>query len=75
MCEKYPDSYVSYMRRALVEAELQNSKADDERDYTAFVEYYEKAEELYSKRKSSDVDQQMFILEDTYSQIKETWLD
>ena len=74
MCEKYPDNYDSFKRRALVEAEKQGNLEIDKRDYKDFVEYYNKAEELYKGKKSQD-DGEMEYLRDVYKKLVENdWI-
>ena len=71
MCERYPDNYISYMRRALVEIEKQNNVLEKERDYELFFDYYKKADELYSiKAESGIVDSEMLLLQSAFSQLK-----
>ncbi|MCR5726554.1 MAG: protein kinase [Lachnospiraceae bacterium] len=77
MCAKYPDSYVSYMRSAFVEAEIEESKDVKKRDYSGFETNFLKAKELYDKTASgAKVDTQMLRLEEVYNNLKEgKWFD
>lgn len=74
---KYPDYYVTWMRMAYLEIEIQNTKESKERDYHIFAEYYERAKEYYEEQISGNVtDAQMQYLERLYQQIKEGgWLE
>ena len=77
MCDRYPDNYVSFMRRAFAEIEIQNEKTEEKRKYEDFAVYYNKAEELYKKAVSKGkVDSEMLLLEDTYKRLKSSgWID
>ncbi len=71
MCDRYPDDYVSYMRRALVELEIQNGKSEDERAFEVFKEYYNKAVGLYKKaEENGSIDSEMMLLKNAYNQLK-----
>ncbi len=60
MTEQYPEDYVGYKRLAYLEADLQQSRENADRDYRLFAEYYGKAKERYG-----DVgdDQEMSMLD------------
>ena len=46
-------------------------KANKNRDYTAFAEYYEKAEKMYYEQlKNNDTDAEMDLLENVYQQVR-----
>ena len=46
-------------------------KANEERDYSAFLEYYEKAEKMYyDQLKNNDSDEEMQLLENVYQQVE-----
>jgi len=70
MAERYPEHYVSYMRLAFSEVELQNRAAEDSRDYGQFVTYYKQAKEYAKKQLSGNVtDNEMLLLENAYRQL------
>lgn len=70
MCGRYPEQYSSYMRLAFTEIERQNIKAEKERDYTEFSEYYKEALERYQKQTSGNVtNAEMQLLENAYQQL------
>lgn len=70
MAERYPEHYVSYMRLAFTEIELQNRAAEDGRDYGQFVTYYKQAKEYAKKQLSGNVtDNEMLLLENAYRQL------
>ncbi len=70
MITAYPEMYQSYMRRAFVEIDVQNEKANQNRDYSEFDEFYSRAEELYDKQKSgNETDSEMLLLENTHDQV------
>ena len=71
MCDRYPDNYVSFMRLAFAEIEIQNEKNEKNREYENFAAYYKKAEELYQRSVSKGkVDSEMLLLEDTYKKLQ-----
>ena len=58
------------MKREL-EIDKQEQKANKNRDYTAFAEYYEKAEKMYYEQlKNNDTDAEMDLLENVYQQVR-----
>jgi hypothetical protein len=67
MLEKYGDNYNTYKRLAFLEIEKQNT--GDNKDYTLFEEYYEKAEDLYKKQSIITDDMEMNILKELRGQI------
>ena len=69
MCDRYPDEYISYMRRALVEVEIQNGLKEKQRDFSDFVKFYDKAEQLYKEASNFGSDSEMLLLENTYTQL------
>lgn len=77
MLESYGDDYRIYMRYAFLEIDAQELKANVQRDYTKFAEYYEKAEQLYEEQvNNNNSDAQMQLLEDVYGQVREGgWLE
>ena len=72
MTEKYPDSYISYKRLAYMEAERQQEKDIQNRDYSLMKEYYDRAKELYGVQ---DTDQEMQMLDNLIQDLKDgNWL-
>lgn len=70
MSEQYPEHYVSYMRLAFTEVELQNRVAEDSRDYGQFVTYYKRAKEYAKKQLSGNVtDNELLLLDNVYRQL------
>ena len=69
MIKKYPDNYVSYLRNALVEIEIQRNLSENERDYSDFRDYYQKAEYFYEKVSGNNTDSEMLLLKDTYDKL------
>ena len=58
-------------RAAFLEIDKQEQKANKNRDYTAFAEYYEKAEKMYYEQlKNNDTDAEMDLLENVYQQVR-----
>lgn len=69
----YGDHYVSYKRRAFLEADEQASKDTSQRNYRAFEQAYKMALELYQKADTEDVE--MPLLEKVYAELKRAnWL-
>lgn len=62
MAEKYPEDYRSYKRLAFLEADKQQKRENEERDYIKMKEFYDKAVELYQQSKI-DGDTEMQMLE------------
>lgn len=57
MAEDYPERYEVYMRLAYLEADKQQMKENEDRDYLKMYEYYEKAKEKYeSKEQNMEMD-------------------
>ena len=72
MAEQYPDSYISYKRLAYLEAERQQEKENQERDYSRMKEYYDRDRELYGDQ---DTDQEMQMLDNLIRDLKDgNWL-
>ena len=70
--QEYPDRYEPYMYLAWLEALAQNGLSWDRKDYTAFMDYYEKAREIYDTLPASEqTDQQMENLAQALEDIKE----
>lgn len=70
MLSQYPDDYHAYKRLAFLEAERQQAKANEERDYTAMQEYYQRAKELYEVS-GEDGDTEMQMLENMMQELKD----
>lgn len=69
----YGDHYVSYKRRAFLEADEQANKDTSERDYGAFEQAYKMALALYQKENTEDAE--MPLLEKVYAELKRAnWL-
>lgn len=62
MAEDYPNDYRVYKRLAFLEADIQQQKPNENRDYTAMKEYYDKAVELYDE----SINEQEMQMLDTY---------
>lgn len=72
MLQKYPEHYMTYVRLCYLEVEKQSEKVNEDRDYTSFAAYYEKAKECYKKQMSGNVtNSEMLQLEETYKEIEE----
>ena len=74
---RYADDYRTYMELAFYETELQQTFESGLRDYSDFVRYYEKAEELYRKSvgTSNRTNQEMQTLESRYAELLEAgWI-
>ncbi len=72
MVEKYPDNYIGYKRLAYLEADKQQNKENEERDYQQMKEYYDMAKELYGGNAD---DQEMQMLDNLMQDLKnENWL-
>ena len=71
MKEQFGDDYNIEKRAAFLEIDKQEQKANKNRDYTAFAEYYEKAEKMYYEQlKNNDTDAEMDLLENVYQQVR-----
>lgn len=72
MAEKYPERYEVYKRLAYLEADRQQTKENEERDYSRMQIYYEQAEEKYSGKEQ---DMEMEMLERMMQELKDGgWL-
>lgn len=75
MLELDAENYNTYKRLAFLEAERQNQKENTDRQYTDFVQYYEKAKELFEVAPSQGQDVEMQLLDKLYGQLEEGgWL-
>ena len=59
MTGQYPEDYRGYKRLAFLEADIQQTKDNADRDYQLFAEYYHKARQLYE---GQETDQEMEML-------------
>lgn len=74
MDSKFPDNYQTYKRAALLEIDIQGAVGEEERDYSVFKEYYDKALLLYDKQ-NSKTDAEMQLLDQAYVMLVEgNWL-
>lgn len=69
MQELEPENYISYKRMAFLEAEEQNQKSNQNREYDQFVSFYKKAKELYSRSGENGKDAEMQLLDELYQQM------
>lgn len=76
MKENYSDDYRVYKRLAYLEADKQQRKSNDTRDYSSMKKYYDQANELYERNNhSSDNDMEMQMLDRLMSEvISKGWL-
>lgn len=77
MQELFGDDYNIEKRYAFLEIDRQEAKANNLRDYTRFLKYYEKADSMYQdQQKNNDTDEEMLLLENVYAQLVEGgWLE
>ena len=72
MTELYPDRYETYKRLAFLDVSIQDKKANEERDYTAFREHYLKAKEMAEQQLGGNQqDMELEILDDAFEQMNE----
>lgn len=72
MSKDYPQRYEVYKRLAFLEADKQQMKENEERDYGQMLVYYEKAKELYSGKTQ---DMEMNMLERMMEELRDGgWL-
>lgn len=70
MQKSYGDDYKIYKRFAFLEIEQQNMIVNENRNYEKFLEYYQKAVELYQVQiKNNKSDLEMQLLDDIYNQL------
>lgn len=75
MLELDAGNYNTYKRLAFLEADMQSQKENADRQYADFVEYYEKAKELFGTAPSGGQDVEMQLLDKLYQQLEEGgWL-
>lgn len=74
--KNYGEDYKTYKSLAFLEVARQGENIDEQRDYSKFKEYYEKAHELYQKQLLSNAnDIEMDRLEELYNQaISSGWI-
>lgn len=71
---QYSDKYETYKRLAFLEADIQQKKANGDRDYDQMREYYEKARQLYQSQ--NEFDGEMQQLENMVRELEEgNWFD
>ena len=77
LTEQYDGDYRISMQRAFLEAQREQKKPKEERDYTAFEAAYEQAEQEYERARSENrQDQNMAVLERLRSDLSEGgWLE
>lgn len=76
MEEAYPDDYVTYVREAYLEATIQGKKPEQERDYSAFLNCYNKVLELYEQSSGGKEDPDITRLNEIYWELNEKhWFD
>lgn len=56
LAEDYPSDYRPYKRLAFLEADCQQYKSNNQRDYAVMKEYYDKCKELYEKQEAEDAE-------------------
>ena len=70
IAEKYPNDYRAYKRLAFLEADMQQKKANENRDYGKMKTYYENACNLY-EQSGRDGDTEMQMLETMLRDLKD----
>lgn len=77
MSEQFPSDYRVPMRLAFLETDIQSHIDNENRDYTMTVEYWNKAQELYSNNiRAGESDPEMQQLEAIIQQLKENrWIE
>lgn len=75
MLKEYGENYNTYKRLAYLEADIQDNKPNEKRDYQKFKEYYDKAVNLYQKdKKNNKNDTEMDYLDGVYQElVKGNW--
>ena len=56
LSQDYPDNYRVYKRLAFIEADMQQYRDNNNRDYTEMKKYYDRCIELYSNQKEEDAE-------------------
>ena len=62
IAEKYPEDYRAYKRLAFLEADKQQKKKNEDRDYMKMKDFYDQAMDLYQKSEAES-DTEMMMLE------------
>ena len=76
LAESDESNYVYYKRLAVLEADIQGTKANEDRDYKQFIEYYDMTMDLCEKAKQSANDAELQWLQQMYQQlITGGWID
>lgn len=77
LSKDYPNDYRVPMRCAFLEADVQANMANEERDYNLTLQYYNEAQELYSKNvKPGESDPEMQQLEEIINQLRANkWIE
>lgn len=66
----YGDDYNIEKRRAFLEIDRQQLKKNEDRDYTEFASFYQKAVQMYYEQlENNDTDAEMQLLENVYQQV------
>ena len=68
MQNKYGEDYNIFKRYAFLEIERQELLDNQSRDYSMFLEYYRRAQELYEENPEEDMEMQ--LLDNLYEQVK-----
>ena len=72
MLNDYGEDYRTYKRLAFLEVNVQAAKDNQDRSYDRFLEYYDKAQELFEERSgNTDDDMEMQLLEQVYGQLRD----
>lgn len=73
----YGEDYRTYKRLAILEIDIQKNKEISEREYSQFVDYYDKARQLFADSKvQRDPDLEIQLLENVYKQLEDgNWLN
>ncbi|MCM1540545.1 MAG: serine/threonine-protein kinase [Blautia sp.] len=76
MLEFYGEDYRTYKRLAFLEARIQMAREKSDRDYSLFVDYYDKARQLFADSNvQADSDMEMQMLETAYEELEAgNWL-
>ncbi len=73
--KRYPKNYRISLRRAYLAVSEQAERDEDERDYTAFKEAYDRCMALYNTQNHSEPDPEVTVLEQIYNEaVRFGWL-
>ena len=64
-----PENFIYYKRLAVLESVIQGTKANEERDYKQFLEYYNTTMEMYNNTKLETNDVEIQWLQQIYEQL------